>query len=175
MKPPVATIDHDVTFTRSQRNAVPFRLDPWTGAIAQIGEYVEDGDRVPIRITLKPGEATIIAFRPGRRVEVPATGAELAPISLDDGHRLPPVDLLNPVVDLSGHLRRGRNTAQVEVATTLLNRLRVAQPTVYSGPRQSYGLLGPVHLIPRSSRTANARRSRPWTSGAYRVSRMWRM
>ncbi|MFG1815381.1 glycosyl hydrolase [Kribbella sp. NPDC049174] len=230
VKPPVATIDHDVTFTRSQRNAVPFRLDPWTGAVAQIGEYVEDGDRVTIRITLKPGEATIIAFRPGRRGERPAApqrasdaGAALAPIPLEswqldvesylpgptptetiihrhrvsldalapwsaipgledvsgvgryttavdldtttarldlgevfdtaqvtvNGHRLPPVNLLNPVVDLTGHLRRGRNTIQVEVATTLLNRLRVTQPTVYSGPRQNYGLLGPVHLIPR--------------------------
>jgi hypothetical protein len=171
---------------------------------------------------LKPGEATIVAFRPGRRVEAPAPRTELAPIQLDawqldvesylpgstptetvihrhrvsldalapwaaipgledvsgvgryttvvdldtttahldlgelfdtaqvtvNGHRLPPVNLLNPIVDLTGWLRRGPNTIQVEVATTLLNRLRVAQPTVYTGPRQNYGLLGPVRLIP---------------------------
>ena len=222
VKPPVAAIDHDVTFTRSHRNGVPFRLDPWTGSVEPIASYVEAGDRVTLRITLKPGEATIIAFRPGRRGEAPTTGAALAPIPLDawqldvesylpgptptetlihrhrvsldalapwsaipgledvsgvgryttvvdldtttahldlgevfdtaqvtvNGRRLPPVNLLNPVVDLSGHLRRGRNTIQVEVATTLFNRLRVAQPAVYSGNRQNYGLLGPVRLIP---------------------------
>jgi hypothetical protein len=175
-----------------------------------------------MRITLKPGEATIIAFRPGQRVDVPVPGAELAPIPLDawqldvesylpgpiptetvihrhrvsldalapwsaipgledvsgvgrytttvdldtttahldlgevfdtvqvtvNGHRLSPVNLLNPVVDLSGYLRRGRNTIQIEVATTLFNRLRVVHPDAYTGARQNYGLLGPVRLIP---------------------------
>jgi hypothetical protein len=65
-----------------------------------------------------------------------------------NGHHLPPVNLLNPIVDLSAHLRRGRNTIQVEVATTLFNRLRVEQPNTYTGNRQNYGLLGPVRLIP---------------------------
>jgi len=219
VKPPV--IDHDVTFTRSQPNAVPFRLDPWTGAVSQVGEYADAGDRVTMRITLKPGEATIIAFRSGR-AEAAAPGRDLPSISLDawqldvesylpgptptetvihrhrvsldalvpwsaipgledvsgvgryttvvdldttkarldlgeifdtaevtvNGHRLRPVNLLNPVVDLTGHVRRGRNTIQVEVATTLFNRLRVAQPTVYTGLRQNYGLTGPIRLIP---------------------------
>ena len=227
VKPPVTAIDHDVTFTRSQRNAVPFRLDPWTGAVSHIEEYDEDGDRVTLRITLKPGEATIIAFRPGWQGEPSATlrgpsgAGALAAIPLDawqldvesyvpgptptetvihrhrvsldalvpwsaipgledvsgvgryttvvdldtatahldlgevfdtaqvlvNGHRLPPVNLLNPVIDLSGHLRRGRNTIQVEVATTLFNRLRVVQPNAYTGNRQNYGLLGPARLI----------------------------
>jgi hypothetical protein len=66
-----------------------------------------------------------------------------------NGRLLDPVDHINPVVDLGGHLRRGANTIEVEVATTLGNRLRVSDPAVY-GPaaRQPYGLVGPVHLLP---------------------------
>jgi hypothetical protein len=39
---------------------------------------------------------------------------------------------------------------QVGLATTLFNRLRITQPTAYTGARQNYGLLGPVRLIPRT-------------------------
>ncbi|MFF6955074.1 glycosyl hydrolase [Streptomyces sp. NPDC008317] len=66
-----------------------------------------------------------------------------------NGHRLDPVDHINPVVDLGGWLRQGDNTIEVEVATTLGNRLRVSDPGVYGGsPRQPYGLVGPVRLLP---------------------------
>ncbi|MBB2910893.1 hypothetical protein FHS43_002156 [Streptosporangium becharense] len=66
-----------------------------------------------------------------------------------NGRRLPPVDLINPVVDLGSHLRRGSNTIEVEVATTLNNRLRVSDPGVYgAAARQNYGLVGPVRLVP---------------------------
>ena len=38
---------------------------------------------------------------------------------------------------------------EVEVASTLLNRLRVVTPEVYgAAARQSYGLAGPVRLVP---------------------------
>jgi hypothetical protein len=66
-----------------------------------------------------------------------------------NGHDLPPVDQLNPVVDLGGLLRRGANTIEVEVATTLGNRLRVSDPAVYAPlAQQPYGLIGPVQLTP---------------------------
>jgi hypothetical protein len=63
--------------------------------------------------------------------------------------RLVPADRLHPVVDLGGHLRRGSNVIEVEVATPLINRLRVAQPAVFGAVgRQAYGLMGPVRLVP---------------------------
>ncbi|TDC17113.1 hypothetical protein, partial [Actinomadura bangladeshensis] len=66
-----------------------------------------------------------------------------------NGRRLPPVSVLVPVVDVGPHLRRGANTIEVEVATTLNNRLRVSDPGVYGGAsRQNYGLIGPVRLVP---------------------------
>jgi hypothetical protein len=66
-----------------------------------------------------------------------------------NGRRLPPVDLINPVVDAGPYLRRGTNTIEVEVATTLNNRLRVSDPGVYGkATRQNYGLIGPVRLVP---------------------------
>jgi hypothetical protein len=64
-----------------------------------------------------------------------------------DGRLLPPVDPLRPVADLGPRLRPGLNTIEVEVATTLLNRLRTTSPEVFGiAARQAYGLLGPVFL-----------------------------
>ena len=58
-------------------------------------------------------------------------------------------DPLHPRVDLAGLLRRGTNVIEVEVASTLLNRLRTVTPAVYDvAQRQAYGLLGPVRLVP---------------------------
>lgn len=58
-------------------------------------------------------------------------------------------DPLHPSVDLAGLLRPGVNVIEVEVASTLLNRLRTVTPAVYGvAQRQAYGLLGPVRLVP---------------------------
>jgi hypothetical protein len=58
-------------------------------------------------------------------------------------------DPLHPRVDLAGLLRSGSNVIEVEVASTLLNRLRTVTPSVYGvAQRQAYGLLGPVRLVP---------------------------
>ncbi|WP_420823315.1 hypothetical protein [Streptomyces fulvoviolaceus] len=55
-----------------------------------------------------------------------------------------PADRLHPVVDLGGHLRRGANVIEVEVATPLINRLRVSQRAVFGvSARQAYGLMRP--------------------------------
>lgn len=66
-----------------------------------------------------------------------------------NGVKLDPIDPLNPVVDLGDALRPGENTIEIEVSTTLNNRLRVSHPEVYSvNERQPYGLIGPVQLRP---------------------------
>ncbi|HEX2313881.1 MAG TPA: glycosyl hydrolase [Thermomonospora sp.] len=272
VKPPVAAIDHAVTLTRSDRRAVPYLLDAWTGEAEPLAVYEEDGDRVTVRVALKPSESAVIVLaRPGHfgdrarhRVHAVSTEAEAlrfhgddlvarhgnagtyatvlsdgrtvraeigevpAPIDLGswtldvedwrpgpsptetvtethrvtldalkpwteipgledvsgigryrttvtlgrdwsrrhgaylhlgevtdtcrvtvNGRRLPAVDQLNPVVDAGPYLRAGANTIEVEVATTLNNRLRVSDPGVYgNASRQRYGLMGPVRLVP---------------------------
>ncbi|MDR7279602.1 glycosyl hydrolase [Catenuloplanes atrovinosus] len=261
VKPPVAAIDHDVTLQRSSRTAVPYRIDPWTGARERIAVYTADGDRVTMRVALQPGESAIVVldapgaanrhvtattadrvlatergltlraatggtytatlddgrtvsrtipavpapipltrwtlrvadWRPGSSatetlsvthtveldglrpwtelpgladvsgvgrytavVDVPAcAGAYLGLGEVFDTARVTvngravPVSPLNPVADVGPYLHEGRNTIEVEVATTLNNRLRVADPAVYGvAPRQAYGLTGPVTLIP---------------------------
>ncbi|MFD6953486.1 alpha-L-rhamnosidase [Nocardiopsis sp. TSRI0078] len=66
-----------------------------------------------------------------------------------NGTELPPCDQLSPVVDVGPWLTRGTNTIEIEVATTLLNRMRAFRPDVYEDARpQEYGLLGPVRLLP---------------------------
>ncbi|MEV4172920.1 glycosyl hydrolase [Nonomuraea sp. NPDC049709] len=261
-KPPITPIDHEVTFTRTAHDGVPYLLNPWTGTAERIALYTEDGHgRIRLRVTLQPAQARIIAIgRPGlfgdrtgarthavtsdadavrfdgRHLTIRATHAaactttlsngrsitttigpvpspipltswhltvedwrpdskithsltldQLVPwsaipeladasgvgtytttVDLTDtaaylelgeitdtcrvrvnGRSLAPVDQIHPVIDLGPHLRRGTNTIEVEVATPLGNRLRVADPTVYGAlSRQPYGLLGPVRLVP---------------------------
>jgi hypothetical protein len=73
---------------------------------------------------------------------------------LVNGRRVPGTNPLDSVVDLGDSLRRGRNVIEVEVATTLLNRLRTAQPVVFgTSARQRYGLIGPVVLQPYGTAT----------------------
>ncbi len=66
-----------------------------------------------------------------------------------NGELLPPCDPMDAVVDLGHALVRGVNQIEVEVASTLINRLRTVTPSVYAvAARQSYGLVGPVRLVP---------------------------
>jgi hypothetical protein len=83
----------------------------------------------------------------GAYLDLGSIGAGSAHVSVN-GHDLGPVNQVHPVVDLGGELHPGANTLTVTVATTLLNRLRVTRPTVYTQPRQDYGLIGPVTITP---------------------------
>ena len=273
VKPPVAAVDHDVTLRRTHGGTtVPYLLDPWTGEVARLARYTENGDEITLRVTLQPGQTMIVALgRPGlfgdrngnrphaeatdadavlftergltvralaagtwttrlsggRMVttRTPAVPAPLTParweldvedwypgsdatrtervrrtLTLDtlrpwsqipeltdsagtgryrttvtlpadwtpshgaelelgqvsdtfrvsvNGRRLPAADRLHPVVDLGPWLRRGANTIEVEVATPLINRLRVEQPAIFGGvARQDHGLVGPVRVVP---------------------------
>ncbi|MET8978145.1 glycosyl hydrolase [Streptomyces sp. NPDC004539] len=67
-----------------------------------------------------------------------------------NGRRLPPPDQISHRLDLAGCLREGTNTITVRVATPLRNRLRVTDgfPGQADMPRQEYGLIGPVSLVP---------------------------
>ncbi len=60
-------------------------------------------------------------------------------------------------IDLGRRLISGRNEIEVEVASTLLNRLRVVTPAVYgAATRQNYGLIGPVRLVPYVEKVVSA-------------------
>lgn len=66
-----------------------------------------------------------------------------------NGELVAACDPLDATVDLGHRLVPGRNEIEVEVASTLINRLRVVTPAVYgAAARQSYGLTGPVRLVP---------------------------
>src|SRR5262249_51925062 len=65
-----------------------------------------------------------------------------------NGVALPPADQLNTTVDVGAYLKPGENTISVEVATTLLNRLRAGDVAYANATRQKYGLIGPVKLTP---------------------------
>lgn len=264
------TVEQIVWLERRDTRQVPFVLDAWTGKVRRIAEYVREGNRIGVRLRLKPGQSTIVALarsswaaRSSERVPqvvsteaaavrvegtrlmirsaaagsfatvlgdsrtkratigtVPAarqltswdleiedwqpgatpsstrktvTRRQLAALvpwlevsGLEDvsgigrytttldwdgtrgtgayldlgsvlgsfrvqvnGRRVEGTNPLDTVVDLGDRLRRGHNTIEVEIASTLLNRMRTAQVVVFgSSPRQKYGLIGPVTLQP---------------------------
>ncbi|WP_042394570.1 glycosyl hydrolase [Streptacidiphilus carbonis] len=66
VKPPVAAIDHEVSFRASAADAVPYRLDLWSGKAERIAQYTRDGDVITLRVTLQPSQAHVVALgRPG--------------------------------------------------------------------------------------------------------------
>ena len=66
-----------------------------------------------------------------------------------NGRSVGVVDQLADEVDIGPHLRAGTNRIEVEVATTMINRLRVFRLAGYgSQAKQDYGLIGPVTLTP---------------------------
>lgn len=73
-----------------------------------------------------------------------------------NGHQTAPIDVDDPVVDISRFLQNGTNTVKVEVSTTLRNRLlefnntqswEQSQYAASYGP-QPYGIVGEVKLVP---------------------------
>jgi hypothetical protein len=75
-----------------------------------------------------------------------------------NGELLAPCDPMDSVVDLGHSLVAGVNRIEVEVASTLINRLRVVTPAVYgAAARQSYGLVGPVRVVPYAEKVVPAR------------------
>ena len=66
-----------------------------------------------------------------------------------NGKQVPQQGLLASSIDLRGMLRPGPNTIQVDVATTLINRIRLVTPSIYGIAKPlAYGLMGPVRLTP---------------------------
>jgi glycosyl hydrolase family 106( putative alpha-L-rhamnosidase) len=275
-EPKPEALEQEISF---EGRGQPFMLDAWTGEITPIATYQRDGDRITTRVSLAPGESTIIAIGPegwqrnelgvkpaglhatnttadavvfgahdelrvratspgtyttslsdGRSVksrigklptsrtlsgwhlsvedwqpgdtatetvkvpheldldslrvwpEIPElkdasgigryttqvklgsewTGAdrgariELGPIfdsvRLEvNGRSAGYVDPDNPVIDIGRHLENGTNEIEIEVATTLRNRLRTLLPVFENVDPQPYGLAGPVRLIPYST------------------------
>ncbi|GAA1652842.1 glycosyl hydrolase [Actinoplanes couchii] len=121
---PTGTITHRLTLTELQ----PWSAIPALADVSGIGRY---------RTTVTVPRAVRARLDLGKVVDT-------CQVRLN-GRLLPPIDVLQPAADL--HLRPGANTVEVEVATTLLNRLRTTSPAVFGiAARQAYGLLGPVQL-----------------------------
>jgi hypothetical protein len=67
-----------------------------------------------------------------------------------NGKLIHPAAVPLPRLDVGPFLRRGRNRIEVELTTTLNNR--IAQISDQRSETQPYGLLGPVRLIPHAER-----------------------
>ncbi|MFI8949722.1 glycosyl hydrolase [Streptomyces sp. NPDC053750] len=129
------------TTTRTRRTVELDGLRPWP----DIPELADASGVGRYRTTVKLGAAWTGGH--GARLELGEV-FDTYRVTVN-GRALPPADQLTPVVDVGPYLRRGTNTIEVEVATSLLNRLRVSNAPVFGiAKRQSYGLVGPVRLVP---------------------------
>jgi hypothetical protein len=78
-----------------------------------------------------------------------------------NGRALPAVDQLSSTIDAGSYLVKGVNTITVEVATTLLNRLRAGDVAYAGAKRQAYGLVGPARLVPYGEAVVYAQAEMP--------------
>lgn len=62
-----------------------------------------------------------------------------------NSEHLPAVNQRSGVVDLSGLVHAGENTLELEIATTLINRLRISHP-LFDGKGGMPGTSGPQRL-----------------------------
>ena len=92
VKPPVAAVDHEVSFRATTAGSVPYRLDLWSGKAERIAEYTQDGDVITLRVTLRPSQAYVVALgRPGlfgddlRRDQPFATSSDADSVLFVDG------------------------------------------------------------------------------------------
>ncbi|XVV16438.1 glycosyl hydrolase [Actinoplanes sp. CA-131856] len=121
---PTGVTRHQVSLTE----LLPWSSIPELADVSGVGTY----------------RTTVTAERAGRALLSLGKVVDTCRVRVN-GRLLPPIDVLEPVADLA--LSKGRNTIEVEVATTLLNRLRTTDPAVFGiATRQAYGLLGPVSL-----------------------------
>jgi hypothetical protein len=71
-----------------------------------------------------------------------------------NGTLVSPIAVATPRLDIGPLLREGENEIEVEVATTLINRLHEMASHVEgyrhyrNSPTQAYGLIGPVSIVP---------------------------
>ena len=105
--------------------------------------------------------------RVGRLRRLPRARRGLRHLPRDDQRRArcPRRTSWSTTLDAGPYLIKGTNTIKVEVATTLNNRLRVADVAFRNNTRQNYGLIGPARLVPvrrggglRADRDARRRR-----------------
>lgn len=54
--------------------------------------------------------------------------------------QLPPIDQVATRFDITQWIRNGTNKVDIDLSTTLYNRLRALEPTIYQQKRQNYGL-----------------------------------
>ncbi|KAK2763925.1 hypothetical protein FQN54_009544 [Arachnomyces sp. PD_36] len=65
-----------------------------------------------------------------------------------NGENLPPLDQLATEFDIGKYVNIGVNVLEIEIATSLLNRMRIVDPGAYGGvERQGFGLVG-VRVLP---------------------------
>lgn len=131
----------DPTDTRKEWHALDLvELRPWSEIseledVSGIGLYTTDVDLgrfdSHLGVRLELGEVTDSV-----RVRV-------------NGHAGSAVNIYNPIIDITRYVKAGVNTIEIEVATTLRNRLRTldTHPEFAGVPRRPHGLTGPIRLV----------------------------
>ncbi|MEQ6899690.1 glycosyl hydrolase [Nocardioides sp. YIM 152588] len=138
---PGATGDRSAETTRRAIDVGTTDLVPWT----QIGG-LEDVSGIGTYTATLVLDEWVSAW--GATLNLGTVAGGTARVAVN-GRRVGGMDVLAPTVEIGRLLRRGRNTVEIEVATTLLNRLRISRPENFGGStRQEYGLLGPVVVTP---------------------------
>ncbi len=116
-------------------------LLPWS-QIEAVGNTVSGVGYYSTTVTL----SDVGAY--GLMLDLDSTSGMLAAVYVN-GVKADPVDIDNPVVDISGLVTEGDNEIMVEVSSTLMNALLAnGTMTERDGDPQDYGMVGVAQLIP---------------------------
>ncbi|KAF2423380.1 glycosyl hydrolases family 2 [Tothia fuscella] len=129
------------TYTRNLTSPlIPWSLLPNLAAISGIGIYTS-------RFSLQP-QSLPSGQTPGAILHIPSIGESGSFRLFVNGKQIP-ADQLEEDFDIGVSLGEGENEINIEVASTLLNRLRVSNERAFGKTRaQVYGLRGIVRVVP---------------------------
>lgn len=159
---PDPTKNYTSVYTYHSYTALPSALVPWYNIsglehTSGIGVYTSSFTW-PVVATTKTNTTTTTtpeAAAAGAYLSLPRPIFHTVLVQIN-GKETPPIDVDDPVVDITPYLRNGTNAVRIEVASTLRNRLLVFNNTQsweqsqYAGSYgpQPYGLVGTVKLVP---------------------------
>ncbi|WZH52161.1 MAG: glycosyl hydrolase [Nocardioides alkalitolerans] len=115
-------VTQDVWLTATRSDAVPYRLDTWSGTLAPVPLHERSGKRVKVRVDLVPGQSSVIVLAAPAPSERPVSVVATTAVDVAGDDRRLVVRATTPgthTVTLAGGRTRSATVASVRAPLTL--------------------------------------------------------
>ncbi|GAA4195332.1 glycosyl hydrolase [Microbacterium oryzae] len=93
-KDKLVEIDQTVELMVTNPRHVPYLLDAWSGSVARLAAYEQNGDRATVRVRLVPGQSMVVAFGPEGWAGAPAPKTWIASTDVEGAEVGPKGELI---------------------------------------------------------------------------------